>query len=89
MYKRQVQQVADIVNAAPYFRHAAVYAEESVNSFHCATNGILCRKDGISWCLSELSEECEVDAAIRDDIRAVALSSCLLYTSVPGYDENL
>ena len=70
-----VQQVADIVNAAPYFRHAAVYAEESVNSFHCGTNGILCREDGISWCLSELSEECEVDAAIRDDIRAVALSS--------------
>ena len=70
-----VQQIADIVNAAPYFRHAAVYAEESVNSFHCGTNGILCREDGISWCLSELSEECEVYTAIRNNIRSVTLCS--------------
>ena len=48
---------------------------EAVYSFHGGTNGILCCEDRVSWSFSELSEECEVIAAIRDNVRSVTFSS--------------
>ena len=70
-----IEQLADIVNASPYFRDATVDAEQSVYGFHCGPDGIFGREYGITRGLCELAEECEVYAAIRDDIRAVALGT--------------
>ena len=68
-----IEQLADIVNTSPYFWYTTVNTEQSVNSLHGSSNGIFCSEYGITRSIGELSKECEVDAAIRDDIRAVAL----------------
>ena len=70
-----IQKFSHIIYAAPYLRYATIYAQQSVNSFHCCTYRIFCGEDSIPRCLSELSKECEVHAAIRDNIRSVSFCS--------------
>ena len=66
-----VEKFTDIINASPYFRNTSVDFEKSINSFHSSTHRILCCENGVARSISKLSEECEVDTSVRNDIRAV------------------
>ena len=70
-----VKKLTDIINASPYFRNTTVYTKKSIYSFHCGTYGIFCCEYGITWSLCKLTQECEVYASIRDNIRAVTFGA--------------
>ena len=69
----RIEQCTDIIDASPYFGYASVNIEESVNRFHTCTHRILGGEDSITLCFCELSEECEVYCALRNNIGAVAV----------------
>ena len=68
------KRFADIVDTAPYLRHASVYSKQAVYRLHGSAHGILGREDGVTWSFGKLSQEGEVHTAIRDNIRAVAFA---------------
>ena len=69
----RVEQVADVVNASPDLRYAAVNIQKSVDRFHAGADRILGREDGVARCFGKLSEEREVDSPLRHDVRTVAV----------------
>lgn len=64
-----VEKLADIIYAAPYLRYASVYAEQAVYGFHSCSDRILGSEDGVPGSLCKLAKECEVHAAVRNNIR--------------------
>ena len=70
-----IEQVADVVDAAPDLRHAAVDVQEGIDSLHAGAHGILGGEDGVARGLGELAEEGEVHGAVGHDLRAVAVGA--------------
>ena len=50
-----VQQVADVIGAAPNFRHTAIHVQQRVHGLHTGSHGILRGEDGIPLRLGELA----------------------------------
>ena len=75
-----VQELPDVVDAAPDLGHAPVHMEKAVYGFHGGAHGVLSSEDGVPGGLRELSQEGEVDTSVRNHVRAVALC--------PGHEEG-
>ena len=72
---RALQQVPDVIDAAPDLRHAPVYAQQTVDCLHGSADGILRGEDGVPGSLGKLTQEGEVHAAVGDHVRPVSLPS--------------
>ena len=70
-----VQQVADVIDAAPDLGHAAVHVQQGVDGLHAGAHGILGGEDGVAGRLGKLTEEGEVHAAVGHHIRPVAVGA--------------
>ena len=68
---RCVQQVADVIGAAPDLRHAAVHIKQRIDCLHAGADRILRGEDRVSRRLCKLPEEGKILRACRHNIRSV------------------
>ena len=67
-----VQQLPDVVHAAPHLGHPPVHPQQAVDGLHGGAHGVLGGEHGVPGGIGELAQEGEVHTAVGDHIGPVS-----------------
>ena len=75
-----MQQLPDVVHAAPHLGHPPVHSQQAVDGLHSGAHGVLSGEHGVPGGIGKLAQEGEVHTAVWDHIGPVPLG--------PGHEEG-
>ena len=70
-----IQQIPDIIYAAPDLRHATIHVQQGIHGLHTGPHGVLRGEDGVTGCLGKLAQEGEVHSAVGYDLGPISVGT--------------